>query len=553
MIRRGMLAGCMVAICLHIVVPCSAQQPASVTVERHDKAQDASQTAAEPLDIIVFAGPKLVRVQFQFLVNGVPSSQAWKKNFERLLRFCDRNNDSRLDQAEAAQLPSAFYLRQVQGSEPFPYTGTPPAWEQLDRDRDGSVVLNEVVDFYRRAGLGNVVVGVGTVLGADQLTDAILKKLDDDQDGKVTADEWKEIATILFQLDRNDDELIEPGELVPDVRYPGATGTTLLRAPVADQPIGIAELPLMVLPGDGSDAAWTEALIARQDRDGDSRLDASELQLAGDIYQQLDVDKNGLIPTDELLRWRALPADETWTVHLGKDNQQPSVERRVGTNQPSALQNHPILLKLPRLRLELRADAGSSAESVAASRKRSESWFAKADINHDGFVDSQEAAKPKPAEIKRLKESLDRDGDNRLSVPELAEWLDSNAQIGTSQVLLTVLDHGAGLFELLDANRDGTLSRRELAQTPERMRSAGCAADANFDRASLPRHLILIGSQGHPLNALVPSGRRGPDWFQAMDRNGDGDVSSREYLGPSREFQKLDRDRDGLLSAAEVQ
>ena len=44
----------------------------------------------------------------------------------------------------------------------------------------------------------------------------------------------------------------------------------------------------------------------------------------------------------------------------------------------------------------------------------------------------------------------------------------------------------------------------------------------------------------------------GPDWFQKMDRNHDGDVSRREFLGPRDQFDRLDRDNDGLIDPDEA-
>ena len=41
----------------------------------------------------------------------------------------------------------------------------------------------------------------------------------------------------------------------------------------------------------------------------------------------------------------------------------------------------------------------------------------------------------------------------------------------------------------------------------------------------------------------------GPNWFRRMDRNRDGDVSRREFRGPKAQFDRLDRDKDGLIDA----
>jgi Ca2+-binding EF-hand superfamily protein len=43
----------------------------------------------------------------------------------------------------------------------------------------------------------------------------------------------------------------------------------------------------------------------------------------------------------------------------------------------------------------------------------------------------------------------------------------------------------------------------------------------------------------------------GPAWFHGMDRNKDGDVSRREFLGTDAQFRKWDRNGDGLISKSE--
>ncbi|MBX9582607.1 MAG: EF-hand domain-containing protein, partial [Gemmataceae bacterium] len=50
-----------------------------------------------------------------------------------------------------------------------------------------------------------------------------------------------------------------------------------------------------------------------------------------------------------------------------------------------------------------------------------------------------------------------------------------------------------------------------------------------------------------------PAAKTGvPDWFTKMDRNGDGDISRREFLGPLSLFRRLDADGDGLITPDEA-
>ena len=161
---------------------------------------------------------------------------------------------------------------------------------------------------------------------------------------------------------------------------------------------------------------------------------------------------------------------------------------------------------------------------------------------------ADEAAKPKPSPMKPVLTAAARDGDGRLGEKELLAWLDLQGAFAAAHVLVTVLDHGTGLFEILDADHDGALSTRELRAGWGRLTATGGA----FDRTKLPRQFLAVVRRGQPTAPLGRAPRPGPAWFQAMDRNGDRDVSRREFTGPADVFDKPDSDRDGLLSADEA-
>ncbi len=446
---------------------------------------------ADALDLVLL-GEKPVRVELRIEIDGKSVPEVWDETFAKLLAFHDRDGDGSLDKAEAVRLPSAFALRGVLWGQFTPVTGDAPPFADLDLDADGRVSGDELADGYRRAGLGGVLVGVGKPPSTDRLTDAILKALDANKDGKVEEKEWKGAADALGKLDANGDELVGPGELVDKVAYPGALGSVLLTAPFpgAKPDATTDALPLVVLPLRTADTHWTTKLP----RDVRTAKPAAGWQA----------------------KFGAKPPADTRLMHAAGP-----------------------------VRFELRTAEGKLAVQTAAARKRFEALYAECDADADGTLGAKELAAPKAGPLKQLAAAADRDADGALGGKEFAAWLDLQEQVAKGHVLLTVLDHGAGLFEVLDADRDGALSVREL-------RAAWDRAGNGFDRAKLPRHLLATVSRGHPVSALGKPARPGPDWFRAMDRNGDGDVSRKEFTGPADVFERYDADTDGLLDANEA-
>ncbi|HEX5444564.1 MAG TPA: hypothetical protein VFW87_12070, partial [Pirellulales bacterium] len=92
-----------------------------------------------------------------------------------------------------------------------------------------------------------------------------------------------------------------------------------------------------------------------------------------------------------------------------------------------------------------------------------------------------------------------------------------------------------------DANDDHRLSADEIPQHLLLELSRNTAAGAQADRRAINRE-----------KRVRTATKRGPGWFQKMDRNDDGEVSPREFLGPAAAFEKLDADGNGVIDAEEA-
>lgn len=489
----------------------------------------------EAVELVILAGDRPARVALHVEVDDRPAARLWDAAFDRLFAFFDADSNGSLSEAEAARLPSAFALRQVQWGQFNPQAGGAPPFNGLDANGDRKLTREELTAWYARAGVGGTV-GVGTAPGTTSLTDALVRALDANGDGRVSEAEWKAAPAALRRLDANDDELVSPGELVAKLVYPGAAGTARLTPPGAG---ASASFPVLVLPADGADTRWAAEVLRR--------TGAGRLGLEPPVFAGLDVDKNGVLSAAELAGWRKSPADATWHVRFDTTSGRRPVVTAAGdgASAPGWARG--------RVRVDLRPDDGRLPEQARAARKRSLSQFAEADADRDGAVTAEEAAKLRPAPLRALVPAADRNGDGRLAEQELVAWLDLQDALARAHTLVTVLDLGTGLFEMLDADHDGALSARELRAAWERLGAAGCVTDGAFDRAKLPRHLCVVVSRGVPSTPLGRPPRSGPDWFRAMDRNGDGDVSRREFSGPAAVFEALDLDRDETLSAGEAE
>jgi Ca2+-binding EF-hand superfamily protein len=311
----------------------------------------------------------------------------------------------------------------------------------------------------------------------------------------------------------------------------------------------------------------------------DPKLTRAELGLDEASFKQLDVDGDGLLDAEELARFAQREPDLELKVNLGQKasvdlvKRSSPLEANVRTGAGGVL-----MVEMNGTRLDLKGLATPKVDRAAQAKSVREQYlaeFKKADRDNNGYLDMAEAMRS-PL-YRNVFKVMDRDGDGMLFEKEVIAYLDAYQDLQSmaraSCASVSVTSEGKGLFELLDTDGDGRLSVREMRNAVKLIAELDRDGDGMLSRTEIPRCTAATfhigpasgGGRGYyaPAQALVVrTGRgqpqpakpaRGPEWFRKMDRNGDGDVSRKEFLGTDAQFKEIDTDGDGLISVEEAE
>ncbi len=450
-----------------------------------------SQPLPEEIDLVLPG--KDQRFRLQLTVEGQSPTAAWGAFLDSWFDWFDRDGDGCLSRDEAARV---FAL---------PLTGQRGAhlnFDQADANKDGKLSREEMKAFYSRAGFTPVLTAaLPTSLKDLQIAEALFRHFGPDGQGRLTPASLKRIANLLRKLDENEDGILTAAEVL------SLGADQSLKAPPASECQWVA--------ADKQPAAVASVFVAHA---------------KGMVLQIKTASKSLEVMSGEAAHSfsRVRFGD---TVLVFSPSREDPVKSMAVTRQ----------FVLAQFNL-----AGGSKK-----------WVEKRQLEDDASLQLLADIFP----------HANRAGNGKLTLAELEQFLTLAEQGIGCCLVLTLHDAGRNLFDLLDANGDGRLDTRELHAATSLLRGADGAK--GWLRTEIPlcaritvQRGVTTGSFGLvpliTLPATAPAqsdGRnnKGPSWFRAMDRNGDGLVSPEEFLGPPELFRRLDLNSDGFISVDEAE
>lgn len=469
--------------------------------------------------------------------------QARNRLADQLLQSRDGDKDGRLGPDEAARLPvwdSVTSQLKPLGRE----------WKKADKSPSDDFLSAEEVRILVDRSCGPHVRNQVDRRGNDR-AELLYSLIDRNRDGKLEPTELLDSAPHLRRCDFDDDEMLTLSELAE-------LSTSVTRADKADE----STEPFRWC---GSPSAFTAAAQEITTRYGPTG--GVPVGSVRGIDPAADANSDQQLSTTEIEQ-ALVKGSQGWRMKIKVDGKNFGVRWLEPDDDPEVrTYRRSETVKLEGLQFKINYRSSELLEQLRKQELNTQ--FGDADKDNNDYLSRSEYA-----ELASVAETsvaadpsvVDANGNDQITREELLAAGDLRAMATKCQLQLTVVREALTLFAMLDQDRNQGVSHWEIRSSADRLEGLDRNHDGSLAASELAGELALeVGFAGArrdetPMavvrNRARPVARRttsaGPPWFQRMDRNQDQRLSWREFLGTREQFEQLDTDGDGAVSASEA-
>lgn len=509
--------------------------------------------ASEPFEVrdvllLLESGP--VHLRLHIAVGGQSPKESRKATVARLIEALDTNKDGQLSREEAQRSP-LFREKQRPGKEAF-IKSLGADLRMTPRDIEQRV-----------ASIGGETVTYRQNTAASDSDTNVFKLLDANGDKVVDQDEMFEAVDLLLAQDLDDDECVTLEEMTPPPD-PMTTPVNVLTG--TPRPTGSTVADIL---RDTNQTLLAAQLLQKYDKNRNQKLSAEELHWPAEKLAPCDLDRDAQLNRKELEKIKLAPVDVELAVDVIRPKEggamlkvvSSTIERNDGDRYPDL-----VTIALPQAVITFSTREVDPYEASMALALRN---FNELDTDNNGYLDRTEAM-VRERLARELFDQIDADGDAKIFGEEMKEFIRTRGEPVAATCQITVFDDGAGFFSAIDTNGDRRISMREMRYadktlvTMQRDEAAGLGEMEPARRYRIEFVRGVFNPFGNPDRPMVNPAMPqpvvqqtrprpvGPVWFQRWDRNNDGDITWREFLGPRDVFEQLDVDRDEMIDPKEA-
>jgi hypothetical protein len=531
-------------------------------------AEDESQ-----IQDLIYLGPKSpIFVRLRIRIDGKGLSSLRERYALQLFDKLDTSGDGALTEGEVTAIPPIGHLMRVSTSNA---NSSAPNIGAADADQNGQVTRNEFTAYIVAASGAQFHINTEIQQPTDTQPVELFGRLDRNDDECLDSSELSQAVRRLRLMDSDFDDRITADE----IRTPDSI-LGLQQTVDTDAAQVSASLALLVpIHHQYVDEALIRRVIQLYDKlargansrrfTKDGQLSAAEMGQPADVTEIHDVNGDKRLDQQELGSLLTNPpATHEVMINFGQEFSNRHVEllRKNPLTSPALLdistrKDGCVLITLGDTTFELAVDPKVGPVDAAGLF----GLFRNGDQDKNDYLDRNEFRQLSGTGENHFPH-VDTDGDGMIVETEYTSFVNQQSELQKHVVSLNLAGNDRSLFEIVDVARDGLLESGELDSLPSRIGELDSDRDGNLKREELSGSLRMVMARGltntarrnNILASTIFGGMQRPqitgkgNWFAGMDRNNDGKVSKREFLGPVEVFRQLDSDQNRSLDATEA-